>query len=289
MIYSFQNRQRQIKAQKTLLAAFLLLLLGIKSPLVAQETAPGWQDFVEGHFESALEKSRSAKTADGFALACRSAIIIGGYLKTGQDAVDYLHRAIRLCEKSIMLDKNHLIGTMTYAMAIGFEGKRLKSPSYARISKNIFEHLMKTYPQNALARAAIGGWHSEVYSAGFLARLALGASRKKAETAFKNALELGELDMTLSLEYAKFLARGSKASRKKALSVLNQLISNTPEIAFEKLIQNAAIIIRKAIISGEKLEIRNSIKQTNAFPDIESVDNLAKIDLESFYHGSHKD
>ena len=245
----------------------------------AQENAPGWEAFVNSDFETALEQSKDGGTADSYALACRSATVVGGYFREGDEAVDYLHQAIRYCEKALELEPTHLIGKMTYAMTVGFEGKRLTSPSYASVSKRAFEALPKEHPGSPMARAAIAGWHSEVHAAGFLARLALGPSLKEARNGFMEAFELGEVELPLRIEYAKFLARGKDEDRKRAIKVLEDVIASKPAHGFERLLQSVAEKLIAAIESGKKRVIKKTIEETSAFYGIEDWDNRRKLRL----------
>ena len=247
--------------------------------LMAQENAPGWSAFLTSNFRGALTEATEAGTADGYALACRAATVLGGYFSTGDEAVAYLHKAIENCEKALEQDPDHLIGKMTYAMTVGFEGKRINSPSYASRSRKIFEELVSTYPENPLARAGLAGWHSEVHAAGFFIRTALGGSRKKAKTGFEEALALGTLDLPLRLEYAKFLARGKKSDREAAFKLLTAIEQATPANGFERILIGVATKIKVAVASGKKSRITKAIKETGAFFGIEDWDDAQKYEL----------
>ena len=255
------------------------LSLSFTGAAVSQELAPGWQAFVASDFETALTQSKAAGTADGYALACRSATVIGGYFRTGDEAVDYLHQAIRYCEKALELEPDHLIAKMTYAMDIGFEGKRVTSPGYANISRRTFEALPQEHPESPMALAAVAGWHSEVHAAGFFARLALQPSLKKAREGFEKAFELGTVDLPLRIEYAKFLARGSKKDRTEAIGVLDDVLAEMPHHGFEEILQKTAADLKKAIETGKKSAIRKTIELTSAFHGIEKWDDRDRLDL----------
>ncbi len=246
----------------------------------AQENAAGWADFRDGRYEDAIAKALAEGSADAYALACRSHIVLGGFYSQGDTAVMHLHKAIEYCGKSVSLDDRNLVGRMTYAMAAGFEGKRLFSPRYPAQSRKHLEYLAYLYPENPLAVAAIGGWHSEVYAAGFFARVALGGSRKKAREYFARALELGETNIPLHLEYVKFLTRDGKDAYPEAIAEIDRLLAREPEVAFDALLQEKARELKAALETGSKRTVRDTIKAIAAFNGIEDWKSADAYDLE---------
>jgi len=244
-------------------------LIAGAAALFLQSTAPGWDAFRDGDYETAVKLGVEAGTADGYALACRSKTVLGGYMASGAAAIDHLHDALKLCETSITLDGTHLIGRMTYAMVAGFEGKRLFSPGYASQARRHMEYLASIYPDNPMAVAAVGGWHSEVHAAGFLARTALGGSKSKARAYYARALALGTVDMALQVEYVKFLTREGKDRWGEAAAVLDDVIDRDAETHFEGILQGLAAKIRTALETGSKRAVRAAVKSAGAFQAIE--------------------
>ena len=250
-------------------SSLLLSLMIFASPLSAQEEALGWPDFKAGNFEGAIAKVTEDDTADGHTLACRSHLVIGGFQTEGDAAVNALHSALNHCQTAIEKEPNHIIARMSYAMALGIEGKRLTSPSLATRSKKQIETLVETFPENPLVHGALGGWHSEVAAAGFFARVALGARRSKARKLFAKSLETGSLDIPLRFEYAKFLARGNKEERAQAIQEIDALRALTPGFAFEELVQKLALDLRPVVEEGKSGSIKRKIAELSAFYGIE--------------------
>jgi len=244
-------------------------VIGLSFPSAAQEEALGWPDFKSGNFEGAIEKVQNDDTADGHTLACRSHLVIGGFQTEGEQAVQSLHNAIDECQKAIEQDPNHVIARMSYAMALGIEGKRLTSPGLATRSKKQIEALVELYPDDPLVHGALGGWHSEVAAAGFLARVALGAKRSRARELFGKSLEQGSLDIPLRFEYVKFLARGNKKERAQALEEIDALGELTPGFVFEEMVQAFARKLRPVVAAGKKSNIKKKIAELSAFYGIE--------------------
>lgn len=203
-------------------------------------------------------------------LACRAHMIMGGYYTSGDTAVDHLHKALETCTRVIAQNHYHLIGRMTYALAVGFEAKRLSKPGFARISRQHLEWLSETYPDNSLTQAALGGWHSEVSAAGLLARLALGASAKKAAQYFDAANSLGEMDIAMQLEYVKSIARRGKSSYQTALAEAESLTKRAPVTALDPVLLDHARTLKDALATGRKKTVRAALDAVAAFRGIES-------------------
>ncbi|UTW55497.1 hypothetical protein [Kordiimonas sp. SCSIO 12610] len=241
-------------------------LIGILSTSVlAQENAVGWNEFRDGNFEAAVAASATDDSADSLTLNCRSNLVIGGFQRQGDEAISALHEAITSCQKAIDKDPDHVIARMSYAMALGFEGKRLNSPSLATKSRKQIEQILEKNPDHALANGALGGWHSEVAAAGFLARVALGARRSKAKTQFDKAVNSGTLDIPLKFEYIRYLARGKKAERAQALQEIDTLLELKPGFAFEEMVQERAKQLRPVIEAGKSKAIKKMLDQLSPF------------------------
>jgi predicted Zn-dependent protease len=247
-------------------AILALSLLGFGSlSAIAQENAVGWQEFKEGNFEAAVSVSAADNSADSLTLNCRSNLVIGGFKTQGDEAIDALHKALTSCQQAIEKEPNHIIARMSYAMALGFEGKRLNSPSLATKSRKQIEKILEANPENALANGALGGWHSEVAAAGFLARIALGAKRSKAKTQFSKAISTGTLDIPLKFEYIRYLARGKKAERAEAIQEIDALLDLEPGYAFEEMLQDRARELRPVVAAGKSGAIKKKLDELSPF------------------------
>ena len=119
-------------------------------------------------------------------------------------------KVVNHIEKALKIDPKHYVAALSHAIAIGFEGLRIRKASYARASKREIEQFIQHYPQNALARGSLAGWHAAVAEEGWLARLFLGASRARAKSLYAEALLLPNLETPLLYEYIRFLASGNR-------------------------------------------------------------------------------
>ncbi|WP_417465616.1 hypothetical protein [Kordiimonas sp.] len=240
---------------------------------------PGWLDFVEGSFNEARERAAASNTADGLALACRSGLVIGGFKEHGSKSVTSLHRALDDCEKALALDPNNVVAGVSYAIGIGYEAKRIRKASYVKASKERLEALVARLPDDPLAVAAMGGWHSAVSNAGFLARLALGASRKEAQKYFERAIALDDQSVGTRFEYVRFLARGDKEERALARKELSVALSIRPKDAAEEIMLKRLAALMEPLESDDKKAAKNTVIETSAFDDIAEWDEIEPYPL----------
>lgn len=269
-------------------ARLLIGFLLIQSAVLAASEPPGWAAFVEGDFALSREQGRAADSAEGLAQACRAGLVQGGFAEKGQVSINSLHRAISDCADALQKDPSHFYAKMSMAIALSFEGKRLSNPAYPKAARAYLLELVSQEPQNPLGYGALGAWHSEVSAAGFFARLALGARRKKARANFEKALEMGAIDYALKLEYVKFLARGSKKERRRALQAAQALLREKPETAFDKLLKSRCEILLTALQDGKKRSIKKALKSISAFQNAPPEKHVRKFPLETLQHSDTK-
>ena len=250
----------------------MLLMFFVHTP---QDKHPvGWTNFKEGRFNDAIDQARKSGSADDLSLACRAGLTAAGYLKSGEEAVVMLHSAASDCEAALRLDPRHLEATLSLALAVGYEGKRLGKPGHATAARKIIERLIESYPKDPMPAAALGGWHGAVANAGFLARSYLGGSKKKAIEWFDHSRQLGEWDIALRFEYVKFLAMGNKKNRAEALKQIDLLLATEPLLAIDRMLQDRTRLIRPAVVKGRKRSIKGLVGSLTAFPGIKKQKNL---------------
>lgn len=233
-----------------------------------------------GNFEQARTLGRQAGTAEGLTTACRAGMLIGGYQESGDAAIRSLHAAINDCYKATSLDPININARITLAIGVGFEGKRFQKPGLAKKSRKILEQIYKDFPNQPAAHAAIGGWHSEVSAAGFLARLYLGASRSKAKQYFAKAVLMGEADLPFTLEYLKLLARGNAKDRQAGLVLITEHETPPAESAVDRLMQDKMRLITKALKSKDKKATKKAIATATAFNGIEKWRGIPPLNLD---------
>lgn len=231
--------------------------------------------YASGDFAKATATAQSVHhpeaRAEALSLACKSQLVLGGFNAAGPESIAALHSAIAYCASALRLDPTHFEARFNLAVALGFEGRRVRVAKYAIRSRAEIETLITENPENPVALGALAGWHSEAAKEGFLARTFLGASRKKAQKLFEKAV-IGTRDIALNYEYLRFLAAGKKTDREEALrfglSFLEQQNGNVPQTAFEAMLLNRAETLVTALRSYEKQQVLNALDTVAAFPGI---------------------
>jgi len=260
------------------IANALIFSLFISLPLAAQP--PGWDAFVSGDFEKARSAGQKDGSAEGLAHACRAGLILAGFKEKGTKAIQSLHMAIRNCNAALQLQPDHFFAKMSLAIGLSYEGRRLKRPSYPLRAKAYLQELIVQEPMNPLGHGALAAWHSEVSAAGFIARIALGARRSKAEKSFKLARIREGTDYALRFEYVKFLARGNKKMRLLALAEAQSLIQESKLSAFDHILKKHCEILAAALEKNSKRAIKTALKQASAFQNASSEREVARYPLE---------
>lgn len=239
----------------------------IAPPAIAQNNQTARELYEQGDFKQASLKAEAQDNLEGYSLALRSALAYGGHVARGKEAVEWLERAQHLSDKLVSLGAPGLQNRLSAAIVISYRSKMRRSVGLVNRAKHLIEALIQDYPNEAMAHAALAGWHSEISAAGFLPRLVLGASRKKAGQYFEKARSLNDRKLSLNLEYAKYLARGDKTERTRSKELLLSIVKTDPRDAFDRLLLKNANKLLIAVNTGKKKVIKHIIADISAFPD----------------------
>jgi len=239
-------------------------------------------DFNAGRFTAAKTGAQQLGTAEGYALACKSGLVIGGFQEKGVAAVQSLHGAIEDCRKALDIEPENYSAGISHAIATGFEGLRLKKIAYARASKKSIETLIDRYPENALAAGALAGWHAAVSRQGIFARMILDTGRNKARTLFSQAIKLRGVELPLYFEYIRFLASGNSREKSEAKRLLTEVLSMSPRNALEKLLLEKCLQIQSALDSGDKKSLKKALAVATPFTGIDVWGTVRKTDIKGF-------
>ncbi len=261
------------------ITALLCLILAATVPVRADEAA-GWQAYGAGDFASARDLFEKAATPDSLAAACRTGLVIGGFFEQGDASVASLHRAMDDCKAAISLDADHLDARISFAIGLGFEAKRLRKAKYAKASREGLEALLVGSDDYGILHAALGGWHTTVYEAGFFARLALGAKRDIARAHFDNAVALAPDDIGVRFEFIKYLAYGKKDEQQEAIKEISALGALPVHDAFDRFLIDRAQKIGAMIETGDKRGLEDALEAATAFATIRKQKDLPAYPLE---------
>ena len=239
----------------------------IAHPAIAQASQSAHELYQQGDFKQASLKAEAQDSPEGYSLALRAALAYGGHVARGKEAVEWLERAQRLSDKLMSLDNKSFRNRLSAAIVISYRSKKQRSVSLVNRAKHLIEGLIQDYPDEAMAYGALAGWHSEISAAGFLPRLILGASRRKAGQYFEKARSFNDTKLSLNLEYAKYLARGRESERNQSKELLLSIVKIDPKDAFDRLLQENANKLLKAVNMGKKKAIKHIIAEISAFQD----------------------
>ena len=249
-----------------------IILCCLAAPLSAERNPPA--AYALSDYPRIITDNQTLNTSDGYLTACETGVAYGGYHLTGQEAVTALHMAYRDCVQSLTLEPNNVDAIIALGIVLAFEGKRTTSIFKVKKSKAQFEQAIKLAPGHIRAYAALAGWHSEVSHKGFFARLALGASYKKSARYFKMAIALNSNDITIVLEYARYLARRKSKQRPLAIAQLDTIIDKPAVTLLRQTQRQRAIMLKTTLLTGSKKQIKKATIESGMFLDLTDWDHI---------------
>ena len=192
-------------------------------------------------------------TSQGYALAARSLAVHGYYVATEEDRAGFFERAMGLAEEAVRADSTNpeayfqsahavgryaqTVGTIT-ALRRGFAGK----------IRDLLEAALALYPDFTEAHVALGGWHTDIVGAGFLARSMYGGSLENAVAHFERAMELEPESKVVLLEYAARLpALDAERGRERARELLSKALELPVWDASEEFLQQDIVEALEAL------------------------------------------
>jgi len=265
---------------RVLIFTLCLLFLGPLPPARADLTV-GWKAYNAGEYQKARDLFEAAGGTEGYAAACRTGLVLGGFFENGETQVHTLHRALDDCKAAIELDGDQLDARISYAVGLGFEGKRLKKVKYAKASRRKLEDLIVVSGDYGILHAALGGWHTTVYEAGFFARLALGAKRDIARQQFEKAVTLAPNDIGVRFEFIKYLAYGNGDEHKEALAEIQKVATLPAHDAFDQYMIGKTKAIGAMIEAKDESGLQDALEAATPFASIRDHKNLPAYPLET--------
>lgn len=220
------------------LAAAVALLLAA-CPAYADTAAL----FREGRFAEAARTGPGEGSPEALLLASRALLVVAAY-RTPDKA-----RAVALCNEAVGLADAALAKRPDFAPALlekgiatGYVAKLERSPSKGKAARRLIDAAHAAMPDDALAWAALGGWHGEAVATlgGFLAGAVFGARKSEAIQAFETALTKPGAGAVVPTFYAFNLLALDADNAARAGALLAQASSTTPGDGFEALLKHQA-------------------------------------------------
>ncbi len=229
--------------------------------------------FDAGEFEPALAAARALNTADGFALASRTGLVLMRYFLPPRERAAAIAAALADARRALEMNPGHLEGNLQAAISIGYRGKLRRSIRDAWTGKRYIDNALAHHPENAWALAVLGGWNGEVViEAGrFFAGTLFGAGRRKAIRHFRAALRAEPGNIAIRTSFAITLLRFDRRRfEAEARTVLAGTISLAAEDAArsaleEMLLQQSRDLLR-ALQAERRDDLAGLLRRLTAFP-----------------------
>lgn len=232
----------------TLAAAALLLAA---SPAAAETAA---QAFRAANFAAAARAGTAEATPASLLLACRSYALLGAYQSTEKAAARaLLNQAVGACDAALRARPGDPDATLQRGIAIGYIAKMDRSPGGAKAARAAFEAVLAKRPGDAVALAAMGGWHGESVATlgGFIAGAVLGAKKGESIKFFDRAVAADARDPVIPTVYASTLLALDADNAGKARALLERADKAKALDGYEMLMQRHAREILAVLARGD--------------------------------------
>lgn len=184
--------------------------------LLALLFAVAWADpatlIDEGHFQQAYEQALAQGTAEAYALAAKAASFYAGYIaNTGKEKETWFSKAEAAAKKAIAADANYAEGYFELARAQGRLSQYRGILASLNLASSVRDNLKKALelnPKHDGALVALALWNLELAQKGV--GWIYGASIKRVEPLFQQAIQLNPTAIAHRLEYGNALIRLNK-------------------------------------------------------------------------------
>ncbi|PTA69724.1 hypothetical protein [Deinococcus arcticus] len=222
---------------RSLIVSFALAL-SVTAAAQSQQTAKTLFD--QGKWQEAATAAAALNTADGFALAAEATTAGAGLVPDNQKKALF-EKAQGYARQAIAKDRNNADAYFELARAQGrlaqFSGI-LQSLGLAGEMKKNLDTAVRLNPRLAGAYVALGLWHANLISKGFIATRATGADRNQIIPNFEKAIALEPNVAVHRIEYANALMlQGKKA---EAAAQLERALAMNADTFWEKRNEDAA-------------------------------------------------
>lgn len=212
----------------------LTLSLALITAASAQSLQSAQALYDQGKWQDAAAAAAELNTSDGLALAAEATTAGAGLVADGQKKALF-EKAQAYAKQAIAKDKNNAEAYFELARAQGrlaqFSGI-LQSLGLAGDMKKNLDMAVKLDPKMAGAYVALGLWHANLISKGFIATRATGADKGQIIPNFEKAIALEPTTAVHRIEYANALIlQGRKA---EAAAQLEKAISFSATTFWEK-------------------------------------------------------
>ena len=247
-----------------------VLLTAVALSLAAPSfAAPSADDlFGQGQFVPA---ANAARAAGNHVLAARSQLVAAAFQATTKEqALQMLDWALGDANAALQKNPADVDAVLQRALIIGYRGKLKKNAGDAKEARKDRETARAMAPDNALAWAALGGWHGDaiIDVGAMLAGMALGAKKGEATRNFETAIAKEPANPIYPAYYAIMLLRLDKDTTAKAQGLLQTAVGLKAHDGFESLMKTRAAQLLAPLKAGNPELARSLAVQLAPFGKI---------------------
>ena len=245
----------------------LAVLLATAAPALADAAA----SFRDGRWAEAATQGRAEGSAASLILAGRATLTIAGFQTTDKAAARAaIASAQRDFEAALAKAPGNGEAAIQRAIALGYRAKLDRSPGEAKETRKAMEAVLAKDPGNALANAALGGWHGGAIATlgGFLAGSLLGASRSASERYFAAAIAREPQNIIHPVTYAFTLLDLDADNGPKAARLLRGAVALPVHDAYDMQNRKGAAAVLALLDKGDADGARTLAKKIEPFGNV---------------------
>lgn len=244
-----------------------LLLLGAASPALADAATA----FRDGKWPAAVVAGRAEATPASLVLAGRAQMAIAAFgTRDKAQALALVTEAEKDIDAALQKAPGNVDAQLQKAIAIGYRAKLTRSPGLAKDARRRFEAARAAHPDNAVAWAAVGGWHAGAVATlgSFMANAVVGAKISEVGPNFQKAIKLDPSNPVHRAYYAISLIDLAKSNSDKAAAALQGIGQLPATDGFEAMARAQGQQLAAALKTGDEEAAQVLARRMQAFGTI---------------------
>ena len=224
--------------------------------------------FRAGQFAAASAAGEREGTSGALVLAARAELSMAAFdSRTKDDAEVRLARARALANQALAKDPGNVTALVQKGIAVGYDAQLRSSPGGAKEARRLFETAVARAPRDALAQAALAGWHGNAVATlgRMMASIVLGAHREPAIQGFELSVKLDPLTPVNPVYYAFTLLALGDEGAPRATQLLTNAAALHPRDAFEALMRRHGLEVLQLLQHGDVRAAREAARRLQPF------------------------
>jgi hypothetical protein len=224
--------------------------LFIAMPIWAQTA----QLFRDGKFAEAARAGATEATPAATILAARSLMAVAAYeTRDKARALATVRESVALLDSVLAKQPKNAEALLQKGIAVGYVAKLNRSPGGAKEARRLMDAARALDPKDALAWAALAGWHGESIATlgSFMAGTVLGAKKSEFVTSSGRALDLDPASPVTPTYSAFTLLALDAENAPLARGLLQRAVAQKPRDGFEALLKRQAEQVLPLLVRGD--------------------------------------